>query len=160
MRYLHSQLPDGRERGAFRLMSRKLLALVACALTCGCLPEQPRSAFTAQVERIQLLELAANIEAYRGRSVRTCAPRTSRLNEPLEWQLTGPGRRARHPGGVLVVACDRNWSPAPNGTCVTGRVARRDGSIEPLREGESRIVSSATIDYTWYLHAQYPNQRF
>lgn len=141
-------------------MSRKPLAIAACALTCGCLPEQPRSAPTAQVETVQLVDLASNMEAYRGRSVRTCAPRISRLNEPLEWQLTGPGRTVRHGAGVLVVACDRNWSPAPHGSCVTGRVARRDGSIEPLKEGESIIVSSDTIDYTWYLHAQCRNQRF
>lgn len=101
-------------------------------------------------EQVPLLTLAGNIEEFRGRVVRTCAPRLTKLKEPLEWQMSAPF--GRHGVGVRVLSC-RKLEPVENGqACVTGRIARRNGSLEPLREGEPRVVTSSMISHTWYLH--------
>lgn len=105
-------------------------------------------------ETVPLLTLAKDPEAWRGREVRTCGPTFQGHPAEGEWQLSMPRSGGRHLAGIYVLGC-AEAAPEPdlNG-CVSGRIARRDGSIEPTQEGQAVTVSSDTISYDWYLHAQ------
>lgn len=108
-------------------------------------------------ETVPLLTLARDPEAWRGREVRTCSPAFRNYPEQGEWLLSLPN--GQHSAGIRVLGC-AGAAPAPDSNgCVAGRIARRDGSVKPLLEGEIYTVSSATISYIWYLHAQCPAPR-
>jgi hypothetical protein len=111
------------------------------------------------VETVPLIDLATHMQDYRGRVVRTCGPSFSEDLPGREWTLAIPRAFGHHPAGVRILGCN-SAAPAPDGgTCVTGRVARRDGSIAPYRDGEVRIVSSAAISGNWFMHSACPARR-
>ena len=126
------------------------LALAPVWITVAC----AAGAAPPAAPTVPLVQLATNIEDYRGQTVRTCGRRLVRTDGQRVWQLSVPRAFGHHPAGVLVLPCGELRPPAGDESCVTGRVARRDGSTEPTQEGQLRIVSSAVINHNWYLHAQ------
>lgn len=112
-----------------------------------------------QGETVPLVSLARDPEAWRGREVRTCGPEFSGDSKEGVWELARPKVSGYHPAIVRVVGCAGVAPVRDSGGCLSGRVARRNGSIEPVAEGEPQVVSSAIMSYDWYLHAQCPAPR-
>jgi|GEM_PF-7062039 len=107
----------------------------------------------ARVETVALAQLAAEPEQWRGQTVRTCGSSFQGRVADGEWQLS-TGVAGRHPTGIRVLGCGGAAPARDADGCLSGRIARRDGRIEPTAEGQPRVVSSATISSEWYLHAQ------
>jgi hypothetical protein len=119
------------------------LVLAACATTRA----------SAPVETIPLIHLATHIEDYRGHTVRTCGPEFHRAADGRpEWLLTVPGAFGHHPAGVRIVSCPTQSARTDRHGCITGRIARADGSVSLA--GDPGPVSSAVISGVWFLHAQ------
>jgi hypothetical protein len=133
-------------------MQMRILTLVPLcfAIACAAVATPPPAPV------VPLVELATNIEAYRGQVVRTCGPRLIRPEGDEAWQLTIPRAFGHHPAGVRILGCPMAQL-SNDESCVTGRVARRDGSTEEFRDGEARAVSSAVISSDWFVHAQCPS---
>jgi hypothetical protein len=127
------------------MMFRAAAAALASTLAaCAAQLAQP-------AETVRLLVLAVNPERYGGRIVRTCGPSFRAAPEGrAEWTLTTSMAGSRHPAGIRILSCGSQPRPDRNG-CITGRIARRDGSAAP--EGEADVVSSAAISSVWFLHA-------
>lgn len=112
-----------------------------------------------QGETVPIRRLAADPEEWRGREVRTCGPSFRGDRAKGEWQLSLPRASGYHPAIVRILGCAGVKPARDSNGCVSGRIARRDGSIRPTREGEERTISSAIVSYDWYLHAQCPAPR-
>jgi len=110
-------------------------------------------------ETVPLVSLARDPEAWRGREVRTCGPEFHGDSKEGVWELARPSVSGYHPAIVRVLGCADAAPARDSGGCVSGRIARRDGSIEPLEDGEPRVISSDIVSYDWYLHAQCPAPR-
>lgn len=105
-----------------------------------------------EVEAVPLVNLAKNIDSYSGQTVRTCGSELIPWKPPSEWQLKVAS--GRHGAGVLVLACKHLSRVKNSETCLSGRIARRDGSLRKYAIGEERVISSGTYNYEWYLHQQ------
>lgn len=125
-----------------------ILAAVAIVAAAAC----ATSVLPAGGETVPLLTLALDPEAWRGREVRTCGPTFQGHPAENMWQLSMP--HGRHGAGILVPGCAGAAPKRDSKGCVSGRIARRDGSIEPTREGEPQTISSAMISHDWFLHPQ------
>ncbi len=112
---------------------------------------------TGSIETVDLIELATNIESYRGRTIRTCGASFERGRPDDDWYLAQPA--GRHAARIIVLPCGESRPIIDRRNCITGRIARRDGSLQPLVEGEERWVSSSTMSFTWLLHPQCPARR-
>jgi hypothetical protein len=132
-----------------------ILAAVAIAAAAAC----ATSVLPPEGETVPLLTLAKDPEAWRGREVRTCGPDFRGDRKQGVWELSRSSVSGYHPAIVRILGCGKSAPKRDRNGCVVGRIARRDGSIEPLREGEPRIVSSAIVSYDWYLHARCPASR-
>jgi hypothetical protein len=133
-------------------MRARIFALGPACLAVAC----AAAAAPPAVPTVPLVQIATGIEEYRGQMVRICGPRSTRLDGGRAWQLSVPRAFGHHAAGVVILGCPQLAAAGGEETCVTGRIARRDGSIEPDREGRLRVVSSAAISEEWFLHAQCP----
>ncbi len=128
------------------LAGAALIGLVAAG-AAGCAsmasPDSPPT--------IDMVQLIQHIRSYRDRTVRTCGTRL--VYSENAWDLQRPSGLSYHSAHMRIVACGAR--PVLDGDgCVTGRIARRDGSVSlDGPEGEG-IMTSEVIDYTWYLHEQ------
>lgn len=139
-------------------------AILACAAAASCtraLPERAGQSVplspTASIETVPLTALAGNMFTYRGRTVRVCGT----------WDIVGPSHpnpdrrawlyeRVRAPSGIHqysvgVLTCP-GAMPRPGRACITGRVARPDGSLESPTE--IFVGSHGTGSAEWWLHPQ------
>lgn len=133
-------------------MSR--LMLIGLAFAIPILASCVHDSTAPPVSTVPLLTLARSIERYRGQTVRTCGSSLSPLTASKVGELSAP--HGRHGVGVHVRACREMKRVRGRRTCLTGRIARPDGSLRPLQPGEPISVSSRIIDYEWYLHQQCP----
>jgi hypothetical protein len=138
---------------------RALAATLAIATVAGgCAAEQPVTATESIVPTIPLHVLARNIGDFRGRTVRTCGPELEAARRPdgevAYWIMSARDPISRHNNiysGVHIASCAAR-PPVDADGCVTGRVAREDGSLEAPADviiGSHRIVS-----FEWILHPQ------
>jgi hypothetical protein len=103
--------------------------------------------------------LARNIADFRGRTVRTCGPELQAGRGPngevAYWSMLARDPISRHNNiysGVHIAPCGGERRPVDADGCVTGRIAREDGSLEAPVDviiGSHRIVS-----FEWILHPQ------
>jgi hypothetical protein len=139
-------------------MMRALAILVLFWALAACTPDQPRNATGSTVPTIPLHVLARTIGDYRGRTVRTCGTdlqasqgANGRVNYGI-LSASDPASRHNLQASVHVASCGGERPRLDPGGCVTGRVAREDGS---LREPDAVMVSShAVVDNEWRLHPQ------
>jgi hypothetical protein len=122
-----------------------LIALIAAGASIGC-TSLARPFPPPTIDMVQLIQ---HIRSYRGQSVRTCGERL--VHSEDAWDLQRPSGLGYHGAHMRIVACGAR--PVLDGeSCITGRIARRDGSVgEDGPEGEG-IMTSEVINYTWYLH--------
>ena len=139
-----------------------LVAVFAALGTLGCSAERPETAAppAAGVETVSLYVLAANMGRYKGQTVRVCGrwrdppPRRARAVAQSSWSLTAPnppGTVRPHVYVVGVTPC-RGKRPRLTNGCLTGRIARENGSLD-LPE-DILIASHVTGSYEWFLHPQ------
>lgn len=99
--------------------------------------------------------LAHDIRTYRGRIVRTCGrwtgPLTSAAGVDIAWQLAAPDptSSAGFQAGVFVAPCAGRRPRLAQG-CITGRIAREDGSLEDPKS--TGFIDHQTINFEWWLH--------
>lgn len=137
-----------------------LLAGLTILCVAGCSAAAPEAPSAAAVQTVPLQVLAANTVDYRGRTVRVCGRwqnRSARSGDDAPetgWSLTAPnppGMHGPHTYSVIVAAC-RGARPRLTNGCVTGRIAREDGS---LAMPEAILVAShVTGSNEWWLHPQ------
>ena len=132
--------------------------LAALMMLAGCAPVSPAPEQPQAVRTIPIPQLAREIDRHRGEIVRTCGeqlePTVNAQGDILRWELSTRDSITRFPASVVVAACNGGQPPIENG-CVTGRVAREDGSLE---EPERWIVTDHEIvNYEWWLHPQCPS---
>lgn len=138
-----------------------LLMLIGTLLG-SCAPGQPRATSASLVPTVPLHVLARSIADYRGRIVRTCGPQFRPSRRPdgkiTNWRLSvrDPTSPYNFPAIVRVLSCHAETSPFDSEGCVTGRIAREDGSLD---EPDVEIVGSHEIvSYEWWLHPQCPSR--
>ena len=136
--------------------------LVAALATFGCSADRPEPAAPSApaIETVPLRTLAANTASYRGQTVRVCGrwsdPPTLRPGEVARsgWALTAPklpGTFGPHSYFVGVTSC-LGRRPRLSSGCITGRIAREDGSLD-LPEN-ILVGSHVTGSHEWLLHPQ------
>lgn len=133
------------------------LAAVACALAAACAPAPPEGAGNL-VETVPLHVLARTIADRRGQVVRVCGGNWGGTVESAAGQMRGwvlvapdPSAPATLRAFVNVRSCDGR-RPRRSGDCITGRIAREDGS---LTRPESIMVGSHQVGrQEWWVHSQ------
>lgn len=135
---------NGRPRRRYRcvgaVIGRACLVVVAAVLAGASAAPAPR-------QTVGLVDLVRNAQSYRGRTIRTCGQRL--VPGDSVWHLILP--LGRHGARLLVVPSHDRPSLDRNG-CITGRIARRDGSTGLGEPGEPGVVADDIVDYTWFLH--------
>jgi hypothetical protein len=128
------------------------------ALLAACTPKQPRSATDSITPTVPLHVLARTIADYKGRTVRTCGTKLQAARGTDGKVAYGilsardPASRHNLQASVHVASCGGERPRLDPGGCVTGRVAREDGSLD---EPDAVLVSShAVVDNEWRLHPQ------
>ena len=103
--------------------------------------------------------LAFNIERHKGQTIRTCG---SLVAQGGQWRVeaepsaqlgTLHGRPA-----VLIASCPNGAPSLDADRCISGRVARRDGSLS-YPPGRSVAVDDVPTNYEWLLHARCSSRR-
>jgi hypothetical protein len=124
----------------------------------ACTPEQPRSATGPITPTVPLHVLARTIADYKGRTVRTCGTKLQAARGTDGKVAYGilsardPASRRDRQASVHIASCGGERPRLDPGGCVTGRVAREDGS---LQEPDTVMVSShAVVNNEWILHPQ------
>lgn len=138
--------------GAERPDGKALLVLAGAAtILLGCVTvTAPESIRTLSVK-----EFSRTPEAYRGQTLRICAARLVDLGvDKPSWYLSTPAAIGYHPATVEVLACDGGRPIADAETCIVGRIAREDGSLDLLRPAGEIVVKDPGNSAPWYLHAQ------
>lgn len=124
------------------------LHLSACA-TGGGAP----SGAAGDATIVPLPLLAQTIAEFRGQTLRSCGPIFQRVPDGrAEWTLATQVPGSRHPAGVRVLPCGRSAPRVDASGCITGTIARSDGST--TLEGAPGTVSSAALSSVWFLHEQ------
>lgn len=136
--------------------------LLMCALLGSCAPEQAPAPSASLVPAVPLHVLARTIADFRGRTVRTCGsqlqPAWGASGEVANWRLsvrdpTGP---YHFPAIVILPSCNGERPRMERGGCITGRIAREDGSLD---DPDVEIIGSHQImNYEWWLHPQCPSR--
>lgn len=129
-----------------------LVAAAGAGAAAGCVALEAGKA----APTLPILEVAARAEKYRGEVVRTCGPEYKPyLKDPDDiWALMKPAAIGYHPAYVLVVPCPGSTPISTNkGRCITGKVARLDGSLT-VPAPQPIVVRSAPISEPWYVHEQ------
>ena len=142
----------------FKRPARVSLAVAAaCAAVAACAHAAPEPAGQA-VEAIPLLDLVRNIKQLRGETVRVCdgawsSTRRTENGRVLGWMYSNYTETPRRSQVSLQVAaaCGTKRPRLERG-CLTGRIAREDGS---LTLSDTAVVGSHGIaNYEWWLHPQ------
>ena len=143
------------------LMRAPPIMLLIGAIAAGCTAE-PLEPASGSIETVPLHILARNIASYRGQTVRTCGreiePARYSNGEIIYWRLSviDPTSPYRFPARVIIPSCNGE-RPRLRGGCISGRVAREDGSLDPP---ESVVIGSHEImSHEWWLHPQCPIRR-
>lgn len=99
--------------------------------------------------------IAKDAAAYRGKQVRTCGTDFLPHRDGEAWQLSVPYAEGRHSASVHVIGCQGRPPHRDSEGCITGRVARSDGSltVPPVLD---IVVRSAPDSLPWYIHEQCP----
>lgn len=113
-------------------------------------------AATAGAEKHGVEYLAYNIERHKGQTIRTCG---SLMVQSGQWRIeAAPSEQLGTLHGrpaVLIVACPGERPSLDGASCITGRVARRDGSLSyPL--GAPIAADDVPTNYEWFLHPRCP----
>lgn len=128
-------------------LSLSLIVGIICVACVARLPKQDPS-------RVSLLKIATDPEAYKGRSVRICGTSFRRaLDGSRKWELIQSNAVGYHPAIVRVLPCDSHDPLPDSDSCLTGRIARQDGSLTEFKP-DYIVVSSSPDSQPWYLHAQ------
>lgn len=131
-----------------------LAILIIASTIAGCRTmTQEHEAPTLTVSELAR-DLARGPASFKGRTVRVCRGRLDQIipTDHREWAFSAIGERFPHGAGVNVKACGDAAPIVDSQGCLTGRVARPDGSIAEPAPDEGVIVSTAIHSYTWYLH--------
>jgi len=97
--------------------------------------------------------------SFKGRMVRVCRGRLTPVTPASlhRWELSGPETTYPYGAIVLVQTCGAARPQLDREGCLTGRVARADGSVRERAAGENEVMTAGTtISHTWYLHPQCP----
>lgn len=108
----------------------------------------------ASVPTLPAGQLARNIETYKGQILRVCGRLLKEEGNTL-WEIRAVADPHPHGAGVKVVPCAGAKPQRPKKGCMTGHIARRDGSLEP-QAGGPVMVTDAIESYVWFLHPQCP----
>jgi hypothetical protein len=136
------------------MMNRTALAALAVVAGSGCTREAPEPAAASAVETVPLHVLARTIGIYRGRTVRTCGetmvPVTDAQGVVSQWHLSAPDTTRERATAFVAVATCHGERPHLVDGCVTGRVARNDGSLEDPQS--MHLVSHLVGSWEWWMH--------
>jgi hypothetical protein len=130
---------------------------LASALVAACTPSPLETASDPAVETIPLHVLARDIESYRGQAVRTCGRWRGALRsaegQVRAWHLSRIDPTSPHgfTASVLVPEC-RGRRPRLTDGCISGRVAREDGTLD-MPDGVL-VTDHLIISYEWWIHPQ------
>jgi hypothetical protein len=102
---------------------------------------------------IGIAKLIPRIEDFRGRSVRACGSELQQEPGSRRWDLLVPRVVGYHPARLRVIPCAAETPRLDGSGCLAGRIAREDGSTDPIPPDRERIVSSEIYDHDWFLHA-------
>lgn len=96
---------------------------------------------------------ALNPENYRGRVIRTCGEKLETHEDAgrKSWTLSAPRAFGHHPATVNIFPCESEEPTLDDKSCITGRVALSDGSLDI---GDEIIVGDPGDANPWRLHAQ------
>ena len=137
-------------------MRRGLWIAAAATVLASCMPERSEILSGSNLT-IPLHLLPRVIRNYRGRVIRTCGERLSPVWKGETDQVVGWNLLAQNPDsrfdymmvGVEIAPCGSRRPRLIDG-CISGRVAREDGSLD---EPETSIVTShLDMDSNWSLH--------
>jgi hypothetical protein len=146
--------------GSFPMSVMRVLGavLVVGPFAGGCTPQEPRAAADSITPTVPLHDLARTIGDYKGRTVRTCGTELQAIRGTDGTVAYGilsardPASRHNLQASVHIASCGGQSPRLDPAGCITGRVAREDGS---LQEPDAVMVSShAVVDNEWILHPQ------
>lgn len=104
-------------------------------------------------------EFVLNAHRYGGRAVKVCGRLSAPPRDNLRWGLSeanaAEGDRYHGPMTALVLPCPSTTPRLDRNGCLTGVVARRDGSFEQPPLTPTTVVVPP-INNEWFLHAQCP----
>jgi len=145
------------ERRKFALCRWPALAVLAAVHATGCTRETAEPAAASAVETVPLHVLARTIEAYPGRTIRTCGSELRQIDRgdgSVGWLLStaDPTHPYRFPASVIIRGCS-DRAPRLHSGCVVGRVAQENGSLAP-NPGARLVEDHEIINREWWLHLQ------
>jgi hypothetical protein len=138
---------------------RKVFFGAACAGALGSAACAVTTRQTA-VPTIPLLQTVNEAERLQGQVIRTCGTHFRRAFQNSRiWELVTPKAVGWHPARIQVLPCGSN-DPVPDSqNCITGQIARFDGSSRKRIPSDPIIVADPGNNPEWFLHAQCPSTR-
>lgn len=136
------------------------ITLGAVAAVSGSACRRTVDAQRGDVQTFAVSDLAYSIERHRGQTVRICGALGPSEDAGI-WRLedlraTEASQIHGRPA-VLIAACGGNRPPLDRRSCLTGRIARRDGSLT-YPPGAPVAVDDVRTNYEWFLHPQCPSR--
>ena len=124
--------------------------LFGCALLFGCVA----AGVPDTVPTLSVKEFSKSPESYCGAVLRICGDRLANIgvDEP-SWTLSTPQAFGYHPARVTVLPCGGTRPTPKTNVCIVGRIARQDGSLDPIPPSQIFVRSPGATN-PWYLHAQ------
>jgi hypothetical protein len=144
-----------RPRASCRLLLRIWPALIAlpagAALVAACATPSPSE---PAVATLSVAEFARTAEQLKGRTVRACDGKFYEIydlsDKLIGWTFAKSSVQGYHPVHIYIGSCGATKPKLDRQGCLTGRVARPDGSMN--RDNWDLTVSSDVANYNWYLH--------
>lgn len=140
------------------LAMRVILALAVLTSATAVACATHRDARPART--IPLLQVVEQGEALRGRTVRTCGTSFAQVNVGggfRKWKLSVPMSVGWHPARIDILPCGKHEPELDEQGCITGRIARHDGSVRLPGPRELLDAASPGTSVHWALHAQCPS---
>jgi hypothetical protein len=98
-----------------------------------------------------------DVQRYRGRTIRVCGRLAQIEGRWAVEHVSLPGEVYFHgPPAVFVLSCTGQSPRLEHDGCLTGRIARQDGSLRP--PAQPTDMGDAPYDYDWFLHPQCPSR--
>jgi hypothetical protein len=106
------------------------------------------------VATLSVAEFARTAEHLKGRTVRVCGGRLSPYwdaeRRPIGWFVAQSSVAGYHPAIVNIGSCGAAKPKLEAAKCLTGRVARPDGSLNT--DNWNAVITSSVENRNWYLH--------
>ena len=140
-------------RDANRLRWRAVFAAACVASAC-----QTARTVSQDVPTLAIEDFAFDVERHRGRTVRACGRLVQIESRWAVEHVPRPGEVYFHGApAVFLVPCAGQPPRLDSDGCITGQVARQDGSL--AAPAQRTDMGDAPYDYDWFLHPQCRAQR-